>query len=59
MNWLGFFSALAGGLGIVGVIGLFVAIVFSVEGDVHWPWIIVGIIAFLLLISIAFVGGLS
>lgn len=59
MNWLGFFSALAGGLGIVGVICLFVAIVFSAEAGVHWPWIIVGIIAFLLIVSLAFAGGLS
>lgn len=59
MNWLGFFSALAGGLGLIGFIVLLVAIVCSAEADVHWPWIVVGVIAFLLIICIAFIGGLS
>jgi len=59
MNWLGFFNALAGGLGIMFIVALFASIVFSVEGEEHRPWIVVGILGVLLLISLAMVGGLS
>lgn len=59
MNWLGFFTGLAWGLGILDFIVLFIAIAFSTEGEEHRPWIVFGVIAVLFILSIAMIGGLS